>query len=666
MATGDIPSFIFGGNTGIPTYDDLQRRRAISYAIAARARAAPKTLGEGLTYVGEAVGDRMAENRLAEEEKAFRGTAATDPLLRPMTGGAKTSDATDPAGARDRIAALYAGGPGGAAGNPTVAAGASSPQASTPQAGGQPDDSAVWSARADAIGGIETGGTRDPYRTVGVPTKYGPALGRYGVVAANVPAWTQAALGQSMTPEQFLADPKAQDAVFQHRFGDYVNRYGEEGAARAWYGGAGQNNLNATDALGRLTVKGYGQDYLNRLQGQRRGAPTSALETGTTSDAPPVTGLPVGDENPPTPTDIKPMPIRVAEAAGAVPTSGTVAAAPAAAARPAVPAAVPPATLAPRYARPPLPEPAPITPEEVRAAAIRQKYPGYPAAEVIAKQLSDYGASQRAAINTRNAEVYRADLARIEAQEARDEQRKFDEPKRALELQQAQGQVLAQEAAQREEARKLSQRGTYGDIPAPIASHLEESKKAATTAVASLESMNNAKMAMEAGTIFGLGAQAKLLGYQAMAAAGNKEAARIVAATETYKTSLGPTAQAAIKAYGGTQISNEDRRFGLSMSGADISQNEGSARRMIDIAERSAKAKLAEHRDALDTMLKDQPPILRKIYDVPDPLPGMPVPGAAPKTAATPVAAPTVKDGDTATGPGGAKMIRRGGKWEPM
>ena len=76
----------------------------------------------------------------------------------------------------------------------------------------------------DAIGSIESS---QRYDLLGPATKSGDrAYGRYQVMGQNVPEWTKAALGHSMTPQEFLASPQAQDAVFNHRFGSYVQNYG--------------------------------------------------------------------------------------------------------------------------------------------------------------------------------------------------------------------------------------------------------------------------------------------------------------------------------------------------------------------------------------------------------------------------------------------------------
>jgi hypothetical protein len=118
----------------------------------------------------------------------------------------------------------------------------------------------------NAIASIESGGN---YGALGPQTKTGDrAYGKYQVMGANIPEWTKETLGQPMTPQQFLANPQAQDAVFQKKFGQYAQAYGPEGAARAWFAGEGNmNNPNAKDQLG-TTVAQYAQKFNNATGGQ--------------------------------------------------------------------------------------------------------------------------------------------------------------------------------------------------------------------------------------------------------------------------------------------------------------------------------------------------------------------------------------------------------------
>jgi hypothetical protein len=118
-----------------------------------------------------------------------------------------------------------------------------------------------------AISSIESGGN---YQAVGPQTGKGRALGKYQVMDFNVGPWTQEALGRQMNPQEFLSSPDAQEAVFNHKFGGYVNKYGPEGAARAWFAGeGGMDNPNAKDILG-TTVADYARKFNGGMSSQAR------------------------------------------------------------------------------------------------------------------------------------------------------------------------------------------------------------------------------------------------------------------------------------------------------------------------------------------------------------------------------------------------------------
>lgn len=145
-----------------------------------------------------------------------------------------------------------------------AALGGQTPAAPTPpQPSGDP---------ASAISSIESGGK---YDALGPVTKNGDrAYGRYQVMGNNIPQWTKAHLGSEMDPQSFLQNPQAQDAVFKGQFGNYSNKYGPEGAAKAWFAGeGGMNNPNAKDMLG-TTVQNYADKFTKALG--FNGAPQSA------------------------------------------------------------------------------------------------------------------------------------------------------------------------------------------------------------------------------------------------------------------------------------------------------------------------------------------------------------------------------------------------------
>ena len=87
----------------------------------------------------------------------------------------------------------------------------------------------------NAISGIESAGQPNGgYGAIGpAANKDGNrAYGKYQVMDFNIPTWTKEVIGEPMTPQQFLANPQAQDAVFNAKFGQYTQKYGPEGAAR--------------------------------------------------------------------------------------------------------------------------------------------------------------------------------------------------------------------------------------------------------------------------------------------------------------------------------------------------------------------------------------------------------------------------------------------------
>lgn len=242
-----VPSFFGGsGNTETPTYEALKRKRAIADMLTMQAvDTSPKTMGEGIASIGQALLARIMEGKLGPQEDAERSRIAE--LLGGIGGGSAGPVAGAPGG--------FTG--AGYSGNPATLASVSE----------------APNAYGDAIASIESGGN---YGATGPVTGSGDrAYGKYQVMGANIPEWSQAALGDTLTPEQFLANPQAQDAVFNHRFGGYVDQYGPEGAASMWFSGdptpdGDKDMLSTSDSS-------YVQKFMNALGGD---APTLAGSMG--------------------------------------------------------------------------------------------------------------------------------------------------------------------------------------------------------------------------------------------------------------------------------------------------------------------------------------------------------------------------------------------------
>lgn len=84
------------------------------------------------------------------------------------------------------------------------------------------------------------------------------AYGKYQVMGKNVPSWTKMALGRELTPQQFLKNPQAQDAVARYMLGKYVEEHGTpEDAASVWFSGRPLANNARKDLATGVSVPQY-------------------------------------------------------------------------------------------------------------------------------------------------------------------------------------------------------------------------------------------------------------------------------------------------------------------------------------------------------------------------------------------------------------------------
>jgi tape measure domain-containing protein len=146
-----------------------------------------------------------------------------------------------------------------------------------------------------AIIGKESGGN---YRAVNPDSG---ALGLGQVMPANVPSWTKAALGRSLTPQQFLNDPQAQQKTIEYKLQEMYNRAikatggNEREAVRRvaaeWYSG-NPNLANSTKSQGKYpTIASYTNSIADKVVGNpvsgRSVAASIASEGSGTSTLPP-------------------------------------------------------------------------------------------------------------------------------------------------------------------------------------------------------------------------------------------------------------------------------------------------------------------------------------------------------------------------------------------
>lgn len=127
----------------------------------------------------------------------------------------------------------------------------------------------------------ESGGN---YRAVGVWVGGDRAYGRYQVMGANIPSWTAKYYGRRLTPQQFLMNNAAQDAVVRGVLGGYVKKYGYRGAASAWYSGNPNLHMSTRAQPGGPSIKKYVDDVMGRAgtyQGGNSGVSYTTTGGGT-------------------------------------------------------------------------------------------------------------------------------------------------------------------------------------------------------------------------------------------------------------------------------------------------------------------------------------------------------------------------------------------------
>ena len=164
---------------------------------------------------------KVTDSDLNGQPNTFTGTGGTGMVPPPTGGGGKYYDATEPA------------------------------------------DSQIGAAR-HAISDNESNSN---YGATGIiiPKTGDKAYGKYQIMGANIPSWTKQYLGQSMTPEEFLKNPEAQDKVFDGEFGRLADKYGWGGAAQAWLGGEGSvGQASNADPLGTSVGK-YSSAFLQKF-----------------------------------------------------------------------------------------------------------------------------------------------------------------------------------------------------------------------------------------------------------------------------------------------------------------------------------------------------------------------------------------------------------------
>jgi hypothetical protein len=241
--------FFTDDNSG-ESFESLQRKRKLADALLAQSQdGAPiQSWTQGGAKLIQALAGSL-QNRSLDAKERESSKAFNETLMRAL--GGQSGGSMPPASPSPMPA-------GGAALAPS----------------GAPSDMSPF---RNAIASIESRGSGD-YNAVG-PTnpRLGRALGRYQVMEANIGPWSREALGREVTPDEFMKNPQIQDAIFDHKFGQYMQKFGSpDAAAQAWFGGpGGVGQMNRRDALG-TTISAY-TDKFNAALPQAGGAQVASL-----------------------------------------------------------------------------------------------------------------------------------------------------------------------------------------------------------------------------------------------------------------------------------------------------------------------------------------------------------------------------------------------------
>lgn len=146
----------------------------------------------------------------------------------------------------------------------------------------------------NSLGAIESG-RRGDYGALGTEVRRAGrepdrAHGRYQVMGENIGPWTEAAIGQRLSPQEFLANQTAQEDVVRHRVQQDLNRYGNaRDVASRWFSGrpvAQAGNVQDPNGVGVPEyLRRFDEAYGSYSSGAGLGAPAAAEAAGQRTPA---------------------------------------------------------------------------------------------------------------------------------------------------------------------------------------------------------------------------------------------------------------------------------------------------------------------------------------------------------------------------------------------
>jgi hypothetical protein len=140
---------------------------------------------------------------------------------------------------------------------------------------------------------------------------------------------------------------------------------------------------------------------------------------------------------------------------------------------------------------------------------------------------------------------------------------------------------------------------------------MEKSHTTAAAATVGLNAIREARKAINAGGIFGAGADFRLGVAKLGALVFGPDAA--IENTETFRSAMAPQVAAMLKAtVGSVQVSNADREFAEKAAGGAITLDDKSIKRLMGIMERMGNEAVRLHKKKLDAVYPDKPEFARE------------------------------------------------------
>jgi hypothetical protein len=624
MADENLLSTIFWGND--PNVNQQLRQR-IALAMMMQKRAYPKNIGEGLSAIGESLGEIGTARRLERESAAAEDVGKKVYGDRPSAAGeGKRSDAEteQPAQQVAAVSPVVAPPPppppAAVARPPEVAARPPdeaplpfqqsyitqppasppppAPVAAPPQAAASPMQAALQAHGArrsidlPPISGdsqaARFAGSFDPFQQAPgfKPGQTGSRLA-YGPADAAADARVSDVVGLGGGPTGAYSYPRTASA----REGNIQSDVPPVTGISPSTGAAAADTMQQRDDMARTMM----------LQNQPPARAVPPPNPTLPGAPPPVSGaLPGGDQRlaqatppgvvsdvraAPQVPQVRPMPPPVAQGPPADPGYVTT---------------VGPRPVAPGAER--------MSPDELYAIDMKRKYRGNDAVQQNMDVIIGQEQTRRAYIDARNNKAYDAEIASYEAMKKLAEEQKATSARRQLEYgkEQSEAQVKAEEAATIKRT---------GMVPTEFYKRLDVDKHGIDQTVRAQDAQRLARNAIKAGVITGYGANMQVSGAKfADWAWSNGLKGDLAANTEIMKASLDAGLSEAIKTVngeGGVGVSNTDVRIAQGIQGSDPNLQMKTIQTIMDRAAEINHMKINRYEEQVDKYLGGHPQELR-------------------------------------------------------